>query len=39
MDVLTKIQGTVVGVDNEKVFFHCRELGRVERYWELLVKI
>ncbi|NJO93967.1 MAG: hypothetical protein HC820_05670 [Hydrococcus sp. RM1_1_31] len=39
IDVLTKIRGVVVGVEGEKVFFHCRELGRVWRQWEMLMKI
>jgi hypothetical protein len=39
IDVLTKIQGVVVGVDKEKVFFYCQELGRVWRQCDLLMKI
>jgi hypothetical protein len=39
IDVLTKIQGVVVGVDGERVMFHCREFGRVWRERELVVKI
>jgi hypothetical protein len=39
IDVLTKIQGVVVGVDGERVIFHCREFGRVWRERDLVVKI
>ncbi|MGH2413532.1 MAG: hypothetical protein ACRDEA_07545 [Microcystaceae cyanobacterium] len=39
IDVITGFRGIVVGIDEQRVMYECREFGRVSRHRDLVLKM